>query len=63
VQCKKAKPLPVVLFGSEYWKRLLNLNVLVEEGMVSAEDLDLFSYADDPQSAWGVIQRFYNLPD
>jgi len=63
VQCKKAKPLPVVLFGSEYWKRLVNLDVLVEEGMVSAEDLDLFSYADDPQSAWGIIQRFYNLPE
>ena len=62
VQCKKSKPLPVVLFGSEYWKRLLNLDVLVEEGMVSPEDLNLFSYADDPESAWAIIQRFYNLP-
>jgi len=63
VQCKKAKPLPVVLFGSEYWKRLVNLDVLVEEGMVSPEDLNLFSYADDPESAWAIIQRFYNLPE
>ncbi len=62
VQCQKARPLPVVLFGSEYWKRLLNLDVLVEEGMVSPEDLNLFSYADDPESAWAIIQRFYNLP-
>jgi hypothetical protein len=62
VQCKKAKPLPVVLFGSGYWKRLLNLEALVEEGMVSPEDLNLFSYADDPESAWAIIQRFYNLP-
>jgi uncharacterized protein (TIGR00730 family) len=62
VQCKKSKPLPIVLFGSDYWKRLINLDVLVEEGTVSREDLDLFSYADDPQTAWATIQRFYNLP-
>ncbi len=62
VQCKKSKPLPIVLFGSGYWKRLLNLDVLVEEGTVSAEDLNLFSYADSPEAAWATIQRFYNLP-
>ncbi|MDP1686985.1 LOG family protein, partial [Hydrogenophaga sp.] len=32
VQCKKAKPVPILLFGSDYWKRLINLDVLVEEG-------------------------------
>ena len=62
VQCKKSKPLPIVLFDSGYWKRLLNLDVLVEEGTVSAEDLNLFSYADSPEAAWATIQRFYNLP-
>ncbi len=62
VQCKKSKPLPIVLFGSDYWKRLINLDVLVEEGTVSAEDLNLFSYADSPEAAWATIQRFYNLP-
>jgi len=62
VQCKKAKPLPIVLFGSGYWKRLLNLDALVEEGTISAEDLQLFSYADDPATAWTTIQRFYDLP-
>jgi uncharacterized protein (TIGR00730 family) len=63
VQCKKAKPLPIVLFGSEYWKRLINLDVLVEEGTVSPEDLKLFTYADDSVTAWAIIRRFYNLPE
>ena len=63
VQCKKAKPLPIVLFGSEYWKRLINLDVLVEEGTVSPEDLKLFTYADDAQTAWSIIRRFYDLPE
>jgi uncharacterized protein (TIGR00730 family) len=62
VQCRKAKPVPIVLFGSDYWKRLLNLDVLVEEGTISAEDLDLFTYVDDPQVAWDYILKFYDLP-
>ena len=62
VQCKKAKPVPIFLFGSEYWKRLFNLEVLVEEGMISPEDLDLFVFVDDPQVAWNHIMRFYDLP-
>jgi uncharacterized protein (TIGR00730 family) len=62
VQCKKAKPVPIVLFGSDYWKRLINLDLLVEEGTISADDLQLFQYVDDPQAAWDCIARFYDLP-
>ncbi|WP_374408242.1 TIGR00730 family Rossman fold protein [Hydrogenophaga sp.] len=61
VQCKKAKPVPIVLFGSHYWKRLFNLEVLVEEGTISPEDLNLFKVVDDPQAAWEHIVRFYDL--
>ncbi|MBA4266429.1 MAG: TIGR00730 family Rossman fold protein [Comamonadaceae bacterium] len=62
VQCKKAKPVPIVLFGTDYWKRLINLDVLVEEGTISPEDLELFHYVDDPQTAWEIIKQFYDLP-
>jgi uncharacterized protein (TIGR00730 family) len=61
VQTKKAKPVPIVLFGSDYWKRLINFDVLVEEGAISPEDLSLFKYSDDPQEAWDFIRNFYNL--
>jgi uncharacterized protein (TIGR00730 family) len=62
VQCGKAKPVPIVLFGSNYWKRLLNFEVLVEEGTISPQDLDLFTYVDEPMDAWNYILNFYNLP-
>ncbi len=62
VQCKKARPVPIVLFGTDYWKRLVDFNVLVEEGAISPEDLDLFITVDDPQLAWEHIVRFYDLP-
>ena len=61
VQCKKARPLPIILFGSAHWKRLINLDVLVEEGAISAEDLKLFTYADEPGQAWDAIKAFYEL--
>ena len=61
VQTGKSKPLPIVLFGSDYWKRLINFDVLVEEGAISPKDLSLFHYVDEPQAAWDIITRFYDL--
>ena len=61
VQTRKAKQVPIVLFGTDYWKRLMNFEVLVEEGVISPGDLDLFQFADDPQTAWELIRTFYRL--
>ena len=61
VQTRKAKPVPIVLFGTDYWKRLVNFDVMVEEGTISKEDLALFTYTDDPQVAWHTIKAFYQL--
>jgi uncharacterized protein (TIGR00730 family) len=61
VQTRKAKPVPIVLLGSDYWKRLFNFDVLVEEGAISPEDLDLMTYVDTPEDAWAAIRDFYEL--
>lgn len=61
VQTRKAKPVPIVLFGVDYWKRLINFDLLVEEGTISAKDLELFHMTDDPYEAWSVIKNFYDL--
>ena len=61
VQCKKARPVPIILFGTDYWKRVFHPEVLVEEGAISPEDLDLFQYVDDPHQAWDRIRLFYQL--
>ena len=61
VQCKKAKPVPIVLFGSEHWRRLLNWPLLVEEGAIAEEDLELFQCVDTVEDAWRVIQDFYGI--
>ncbi|MDD0808798.1 TIGR00730 family Rossman fold protein [Curvibacter sp. RS43] len=61
VQTGKAKAVPIVLFGTDYWKRLINFDLMVEEGTISPQDLKLFHFADDPTTAWQQIQAFYSL--
>ena len=61
VQTRKAQKVPIVLFGSDYWRRLLNLQMLVDEGAIALEDLDLYQMADSPEDAWDIIRRFYGL--
>ncbi len=61
VQTRKSKQVPILLFGSDYWQRLLNLDLLVDEGMISAADLNLIRYVDTPEAAWQAICEFYQL--
>jgi uncharacterized protein (TIGR00730 family) len=61
VQTRKARPVPILLFGSDYWHRLINMDLLVNEGMISADDLHLFRYVDTPEAAWRAICEFYQL--
>ena len=61
VQCKKAQPVPIVLFGSQHWKNLINFDLLLAEGAISPQDLTLFQYADSHEQAWEQIAAFYKL--
>jgi uncharacterized protein (TIGR00730 family) len=63
VQTKKATPVPIILFGSDYWQRVLNLDWLVEEGTISPEDRALLVVVDDVAAAWQAIAHFYQLAD
>ena len=60
IQTGKIKPLPVLLFGREYWQRLINFDLLVEEGMISQADLDIFRFVDDEEEAWEIIRDSLN---
>lgn len=61
VQTGKSKPMPIVLFDSDYWGSLLNFPGMVEKGVISAGDLALFRMADEPQQAWDMIRGYYRL--
>lgn len=57
VQTCKSRPLPVILFDSAFWKKLINFELLIEEGTISRKDLELFHFTDDPAEAWALIKK------
>jgi len=52
---KVTKPLPIVLYGSNFWKKLIDFDLLIEKQLISPEDLNLFKYADTPQEAFEYL--------
>jgi hypothetical protein len=53
---KLAKKITVVVYGSEYWKRVFNLEALVETGAISPRDFELFQFADTPEEAFALLR-------
>lgn len=60
-QTQKTRPVPVLLYGTEFWKKLIDFNVLVEAGTISPEDINLFRYVDTPEETWIAIKEWYAL--
>ncbi|MGA3048193.1 MAG: TIGR00730 family Rossman fold protein [Terracidiphilus sp.] len=54
---KLAKKITVVIYGSEYWKRVFNLDALVDTGAISPKDIELFQYADTPEQAFEMLRH------
>ncbi|WP_428425442.1 LOG family protein [Methylibium sp.] len=61
MQTGKIRRRPVLLFGREFWTKLVNFDLLVGTGMINAEDLKLFHFVESAEEAWGVIERHYGL--
>jgi uncharacterized protein (TIGR00730 family) len=59
IQTGKVRPLPILLFGREFWNRVVNFDALVEEGVIAPHDLDLIHWSEDAQEAWDHVIRFY----
>lgn len=60
IQTKKIKPLPVVLIGKSYWKRLIDFEFLVEEGAITESDLTLFNIVDNADEAWRILNKSWD---
>ncbi len=61
IQTGKMKRIPIVLFGKDFWTRVINFEALSEEGTVSAKDLDLIHWCETADEAWDHIAAFYDL--
>lgn len=61
VQTRKIAPLPIVLVGEAYWRRAFDVDFLVDEGVIDAEDRELFWYAETAQDIWDGILLWHRL--
>jgi uncharacterized protein (TIGR00730 family) len=53
---KLDRRIPILLYGSTYWKEIVNFDALVTHGMIAQADLDLFQFVDDPATALHLLQ-------
>jgi uncharacterized protein (TIGR00730 family) len=59
IQTGKVRPLPVLLFGREFWNKVVNFEALADEGVIARRDLDLFRWCETADEAWAFVQEFY----
>ena len=59
IQTGKRAPLPVVLVGESFWRRVIDFDFLLEEEMIDPSDLSLFSFAESAEAVWDQIQAWY----
>ena len=64
IQTGKVKPIPIVFFGREFWERVIDFDALADEGVISPDDLKLFTFCESAEEAWEHVCRHYGeTPD
>ena len=61
IQTGKMKPIPILLFGKDFWTRVVDFEAIAKEGTISKKDLDLFHWCETCDEAWAHIAAFYEL--
>jgi uncharacterized protein (TIGR00730 family) len=59
IQTGKVRPLPILLFGRDYWNRVVDFNAMVEEGVIAPHGRDLLHWSEDAVEAWDFVTRYY----
>jgi hypothetical protein len=59
IQTGKMKPIPILLFGKDFWTRVIDFEALADEGVISHSDLNLLTWVESAQEAWDAVQAFY----
>jgi len=61
IQTGKCRQRPILLFGREFWTRLINFELLVDTGMISPSDVDLFHFVETADEAWNHLEEQYGF--
>jgi len=60
IQTRKIRPIPVVLVGEAYWRRAVDVDFLVDEGVIDSEDRELFWFAETAEEIWNGILHWHD---
>jgi len=60
MQTHRMQPVPIILFGHDYWSKVINFQFLADSGVISDDHLKLFTYAETPAEAWQQILEFHD---
>ncbi|MCK9541685.1 MAG: LOG family protein [Novosphingobium sp.] len=61
IQTGKMKPIPILLYGREYWSRVIDFDFMAEEGVINVNDTELFHWVETAGEGWAKIVDFYDL--
>ena len=59
IQTKSMKQIPVIMVGKQWWNNIINFKFLIEEGLISEKDLEIFDTVDNAKEAWNSILEWY----
>jgi uncharacterized protein (TIGR00730 family) len=63
IQTGKMNRIPILLYGREFWNRVVNFEALAEEGVIAHRDLDLINWVETAEEGWAVVEKFYEGTD
>ncbi len=61
IQTGKCRRRPILLFSKDFWTRLINFNLLIETGMISPDDVNLFKFVETAEEAWAHLEQEYGF--
>ncbi|MEQ1495235.1 MAG: TIGR00730 family Rossman fold protein [Novosphingobium sp.] len=61
IQTGKMRPIPILLYGKEFWDKVLNFEAMADEGMINHADLNLFHWVETAEEGWAKVVAFYDL--
>jgi uncharacterized protein (TIGR00730 family) len=59
IQTGKVSPIPVLMYGREFWERVIDFEALAEEGVIARKDLDLFHFVETAQEGWDYVRKWW----
>jgi uncharacterized protein (TIGR00730 family) len=60
-QTGRMQEIPIIMYGTEYWRKVIDFQALADEGVIADQHLDLVHFADTPHDAWATIAKFHHL--